>query len=271
MKTSLGYTLPSDRLRQKATVSILVALGLVFACVYMGFDPSMIFTEFHFVADLATNMMPPDFSLFWMDKTIVMAIVESLSMAFLGTVVGGLLALGFAVLGARDTMPFRGVRLAMRFVMSIVRIVPYLMVILIFVATVGVGAYAGMLTLVFLTAGNFGQLFMEIIEGSEKSPADAIYCVGASRGQVIRYALFPQILPSLIANLFYAFDVNLRAGIALGIFGGGGVGFQLFMAMRVLHYRDAFALICLTVLLIVLMERVSDLLRKRLLGKGILK
>jgi len=39
----------------------------------------------------------------------------------------------------------------------------------------------------------------------------------------------------------------------------------------VLHYRDALALVCLTIILIVLMERLSDALRGRLIGRGTLK
>jgi phosphonate transport system permease protein len=81
-------------------------------------------------------------------------------------------------------------------------------------------------------------------------------------------SILPQTLPSFTANLFYAYDINIRAAIGLGIFGGGGIGFQLFQAMRLLHYRDALALICVTVLLIVLTEKMSDALRGQLLGRG---
>jgi phosphonate transport system permease protein len=128
-----------------------------------------------------------------------------------------------------------------------------------------------MLALVLTTMGTFGQLFTEIIENSEPAPADAIYSVGATRAQVIRFVILPQVLPSFTANLFYAFDINIRVAISLGIFGGGGVGFQLFQAMRVLHYHDALALILLTVVLIVGSEKLSDLLRSRLLNQGALK
>jgi hypothetical protein len=38
-----------------------------------------------------------------------------------------------------------------------------------------------------------------------------------------------------------------------------------------LHYRDALALICLTMGLIILTEKMSDALRARLLGRGALK
>jgi ABC-type phosphate/phosphonate transport system permease subunit len=86
--------------------------------------------------------------------------------------------------------------------------------------------------------------------------------VGAGRWQVIRYAVMPQVLPVVVGRSFYAFDVNLRAAIALGVYGGGGVGFELQLAMKVLRYADAFALILLIILLITGMERVSDAVRR---------
>ncbi len=176
-----------------------------------------------------------------------------------------------AFFSAANTMPLLAVRLLVRAILSFLRVIPSLFIILIFVAAVGLGPFAGMLTLVFSTIGTFGQLFTEIIENTQHEPADAIYATGATRWQVIRYVILPQTLPSFTANFFYAYDINIRSAIGLGIFGGGGIGFQSFQAMRLLHYRDALALICLTVLLIVLTEKMSDALRGQLLGDGAFK
>jgi phosphonate transport system permease protein len=271
MKITTHYTLSPAGYRQRATIFTGLAIGIGLACVVMGFDPSMLFTEFHYLVDLGKSMSPPNLPLLWTDRTIFMALLETLSMAFLGTLVGGSMAVVLAFLAAANTMPFRGIRMLVRVCLSLQRVIPSLFVILIFVAAVGLGPFAGMLTLMLSTVGTFGQLFMEIIENTEPAPADAVYAAGATRWQVIRYVILPQTLPSFTANFFYAYDVNVRAAIGLGIFGGGGIGFQLFQAMRLLHYRDALALICLTVLLIVLTEKMSDTLRARLLGGGSLK
>jgi phosphonate transport system permease protein len=95
--------------------------------------------------------------------------------------------------------------------------------------------------------------------------------VGANPLQVIRYAVIPQVLPSVVANGFYAFDVNMRAAIALGVYGGGGIGFELQLAMKVLRYPDVLALILLVIVLITGMERISDLIRRSLLRSDTLK
>ena len=93
----------------------------------------------------------------------------------------------------------------------------------------------------------------------------------ASKLQVIKYCIIPQVLPSFTANLFYAFDVNLRSAIGLGIFGGGGIGFEIHMAMKMLRYKDALALILFTIILISIFEKFSDYLRAQILNEQTLK
>lgn len=271
MKRSEHYILPSVRYKQRVTVFSILSVVIAGTCIYLDFNPLQLFTEFHYVADLIKSMLPPHFGLIWNSSTIPFAILETICMAFLGSFAGGGLAIGIAFMAANNTMPFRVVRVMARAVLAVARVIPPLIIILIFVVAIGLGAFAGMLTLVIGTIGSFGQLFTDIIENTESAPAEAIYSVGASRWQVVRYVIFPQVLPSFIANLFYSYDYNLRAAIGLGIFGGGGIGFQLFLAMRVLQYRDALALVCLTVILIVAMEKISDRLRERIIGGSLTK
>jgi phosphonate transport system permease protein len=271
MKAPLPYTLPSVRYRRKVTIFTLVVIGTTLTCIYLGFDPLMLFTEFHYVVDLAGNMLPPNFDMFWSNRHIGWAILETICMAFLGTIFGGSIAFVLAFLAAANTMPVRIIRQLVRVCLSLMRVIPGLVIILVFVVAIGLGPFAGMLTLVWTTIGTFGQLFTQIIENTEPATAEAIYSIGASRTQVIRYSIIPEIFPSFIANLLYSFDINMRTALALGIFGGGGIGFELYMAMRVLRYKDALALICFTIVLITIIEKLSDHLRKKILGAGSLK
>jgi phosphonate transport system permease protein len=265
------FNLPSQKYRRKMTFFSVAAIAVGLACVYTNFNPLGIFLEFHYVRDLLGEMMPPNYHVLSDNSSTAMAILQTLSMAFLGSLYGGIIAVVIAFLAASNTMPFRAVRLAARFVLSFLRVIPILVIILIFVIAVGPSTFAGMLTLVIVTIGNFGKLFMEIIENVDNPPAEAIFSVGASRMQVIRYSVIPAILPTLIANLIFAFDVNIRAAIGLGIFGGGGIGFQLQLAKSVLHYKDVTAIVSLIILLVILTEKLSDYLRRKILGEGKLK
>src|SRR5262249_8755704 len=120
---------------------------------------------------------------------------------------------------------------------------------------VGIGSFAAMLTLLLRSIGMFGKLFADAIEQIDAGPVEATAATGAGRLQIVRYAVLPQVAPSIVANVFYAFDVNLRLAVALGVFGGGGIGFELYLARSVLRYRDMLACLVLVIVMINVMER----------------
>ena len=271
MNTLDSIILPSQQYRKRMTTATLIIIVVVGVCIYLGFDPLLLFTEFHYVRALIDDMLPPNFSLLWTNKMIGYSILQTMGMAFLGTLIGGVLAIVLAFLSASNTTPSPALSLIIRTLLSIERVIPNLIIVLVFVIAVGLGAFAGMLTLVLGTVGIFGKLFAETIENIDLGPAESIDAVGATRLQVIRYAIIPQVMPSMIAGVLYAFDINMRAAIGLGIFGGGGIGFELHMAMRMLRYQDALPLILFTIVLVIAVEKISDALRKRLLGEGKLK
>ncbi|MDZ7825344.1 MAG: ABC transporter permease subunit [Gammaproteobacteria bacterium] len=93
---------------------------------------------------------------------------------------------------------------------------------------------------------------------------ESLRVVGATRLQVIRYGVMPQVAPSFIANTFYLFEINVGGAVALGVFGGGGIGFSLHIANQTLNYPHMLAYILLIVVLVTFAEKVSDFLRRRL-------
>ena len=117
-----------------------------------------------------------------------------------------------------------------------------------------------------MASGADRKLFADAIERVDVPPVESIQALGASRLQVIRYGILPLAAPSIVANLFYAFEVNLRGAVALGVFGGGGLGFELDLARAVLRYRDMLACLLLIVVMITVTERLADRVRRRLLA-----
>lgn len=263
--------LPSERYKKNAAYLSLLLIVVVGLCRYFEFEPLLLFTDFHYLVDLVGEMTPPNFAVLWTKANIFSSILQTISMAFLGTLFGGITALLLALLAARNTTPHPALRLLIRTLLSVERVIPGLVVLLIFLIIVGLGPFAGMLSLWIGTIGMFGKLFADSIEAVDYDPVEAVLSVGASKLQAIRFAVIPQVMPSIIANFFYAFDINLRAAIGLGVFGGAGVGYEINMAMRLLRYRDALALIFFTIVLVFLFEKVSDTLRSRILGRDMLR
>lgn len=257
--------LPSRKLRLivLSLVAAIALLWLLFA--FLGLSPASFEVDFRFVVDMAQQMLPPHLSLLWTQQSIFLSLVDTLAMAFLGTIAGGALALLLAFFAATNTAPHPLVRLLARTLLIANRSVPQLIVVLVLLIAVGIGPFAGVLTLIFGSVGMYGKFFADTIEQADKGTLESVESVGATRLQTIRFAVLPQVMPSFVANLFYAFDYNLRAAIPLGVFGGGGIGFELAFANGLLHYKDVLAYTILIIILISSMERISDWVRRGIL------
>ena len=214
------------------------------------------------------HMFPPR----WEDfPGLIVPALETVQIAFVGTVLGVALALLIGLLAAANLSPHRAVRELARGALTAERALPDLIIILFFVAIVGLGAFPGVMAVAVCSVGMLGKLFADAFEEVDPKPLEAMAAVGATKLQIIRYAVLPQVIPSLIANTLYRFDVNIRMSIFLGVVGAGGIGFRLVMAMRLLQYREAMASILVILLLVVICEKFSDAFRRRILGQEVLR
>lgn len=158
------------------------------------------------------------------------AMLESVAIAWIGTIVGALFSLPCGILAARNMTPL-AIYIPMRFILSIIRAVPELVfAVAIFIPLLGVGpahmggAMAGAFALGISSIGTLSKLISEAIEGVDPGPLEASRASGATHVQMIRWAVLPQVMPEVIAIWLYRFEVNIRASAILGALGAGGIG-----------------------------------------------
>ena len=120
-----------------------------------------------------------------------------------------------------------GVYYAVRTALNFFRSIDTLVYALLFVAAVGLGPFPGMLAVVAYTTTSLAKLYSETIEGIEPGPVDAIRATGATRLQVLRFGVLPQVLPLFLSYVLYRFESNVRAATVLGFVGAGGIGLYL--------------------------------------------
>ena len=116
-----------------------------------------------------------------------------------------------------------------------------------------------------------GKLVGDAVEEIDLHTVESVASVGATRSQVIRYAVLPQVLPSLVANSMFRFEVNIRASVLLGAVGAGGIGYELTVAMTQLEYRKAIVAALVSFSLVFVAERCSDFIRRRVLAGDVLQ
>jgi len=218
--------------------------------------------------NLIGHMFPPQWEAF---SRLMGPALETVQIAFVGTVFGAILSFFISLFAASNLSPNKVLREIARGILSTERALPDLIIILLFVAIVGLGPFPGVMALAASSIGMLGKLFADTLEEVDPKPLEAMAAVGATKAQIIRYAVLPQVMPSFIANILYRFDVNIRLSIFLGVVGAGGIGFNLIMSMRLLEYKETLAAIIIILILVVICEKISDTFRKRILGQEVLR
>ena len=194
-------------------------------------------------------------------QTVVGATLETVQMALAGTALALLAAFPLGFLAARNTTPHRLVYLSIRAVLNLVRTVPDLALGLVFVAAVGLGAFAGTLALAIHTATVLAKLLSESVENIDEGIVEAIRATGASYPQILSFAVVPQILPDLISFTLYRLETNIRAASVLGLIGAGGIGYLMNSSFRTFQYQEASAIVLVLIALVMLVDYLSSRLR----------
>jgi phosphonate transport system permease protein len=243
------------------SVVALISVGVIAqACIVVQARPEDLVTGFHGMVDLLSRAMPPAWN--EIGETAWPAL-ETVDLAIFGTVFGVILAVPLSLLAASNVTPARPLYYLARAVIALTRAVPDLVWALLFVTAVGLGPFPGALALAVHSIGMLGRLFAEVIEDMDFGPVEALTLTGASRLQVFTHAVAPGVLPSLLGISLFRFDENLRSSLVLGFVGAGGIGFRLLTAMNLFQYRTVSLLLIATFILVMLAERGSALLRKR--------
>lgn len=194
----------------------------------------------------------------------VQRMAQSLQIALVGTTISFFLALPLGLLAARSHTGIP-VPLALLFkqIPNAIRAFPELILAIFFIATFGPGALPGVLAIAIHSVGMLGKFNAEIVEKIRKEPVEAIQATGASRLQVFRHAIWPQVLPEFLALFIYRFEINVRAASVLGIVGAGGIGSLINEAQS---YR-AWDIVGICLIVIIPVVMVIDFLSARLRKK----
>ncbi|MDF1586894.1 phosphonate ABC transporter, permease protein PhnE [Marinimicrococcus flavescens] len=214
------------------------------------------------MVDLVGRMMPPSTEPGFLWRVTV-RIVETFQIALVGAAIGIVLSLPIAWLGARGVSPLGRGSYLVKALVSLLRTIPDLVWALLFVATVGLGAVAGTMTIMVDTIGFCGRFFAEAMEDAEKEPQEALSAMGAGRGSILAGAILPDIMPSLINSSLFALEKAVRSSVVLGLVGAGGIGQELKVAFDLFQYRNASTIILVIFLIVLAMEFCADKLRAR--------
>jgi phosphonate transport system permease protein len=149
-----------------------------------------------------------------------------------------------------------------KLLLAAVRTVPSLFWGIVFVVAVGLGPAAGALGVALYSLGYLGKLLYETFEGVDPEVLEAVRSVGASPGQLARYALLPEAANGVLAQLLFMFEYNVRASSIMGFVGAGGIGFYLLGYIQLLRYDLLLTALLVTLAVVIAIDRVSAVVRR---------
>ncbi len=196
---------------------------------------------------------------------LLMSLLESLAMAFLGTVLAVVVALPLALLGAGNVIGNMLLRFSVRRLYDGLRGIDTLIWALIFVAAVGMGPFAGILALAVPDIGTLSKLFSEALESADRRQVEAVRAAGANRVLAVRLGLIPQVAPVMLSQILYTLESNARSSTVLGIVGAGGIGLALADRIRINNWDEVAFIVLLILAMVAAIDFVSRRLRLKII------
>lgn len=203
----------------------------------------------------------------WQHGDVWVKLLQTLVMAFLGTLLGAFIGFPLAFLAARNITPNRLLNQAIKRFFDFLRSIDMLIWALFFTRAFGPGPLAGSTAIFFTETGTLGKIYSEALENVDDKPREGVRSTGAPAVLVQRFGVLPEVIPVMVSQTLYQWESNTRGATIIGAVGAGGIGLKLWEAMRT---NANWANVCYMVLLILIVvfafDNLSRFLRTRLIG-----
>lgn len=242
-------------------VILLVVIASWISIEVTGFDLSVIMKRGDQFFVILGQMFPPETAYL---SSIWSPLFDTIKMSLIGSVIGALCAIPFAVLAASNIVHNKLIISITRLFLSLVRTIPTLVIALIATYIFGLGTVAGTTAIAVFTFAYIGKLLYEQIETVDMGAYEAMESFGATKLRSFIAAILPQVLPSYIANCLFCFEGNVRYASILGYVGAGGLGLILNEKVGWREYSSVGMILVTLFVTVMIIEGISHYLRKKL-------
>lgn len=243
-------------------VGIAIVVPFIWAVIGLEISPDRIWRAPGEIWTLLSGMFPPDFD---DSGRIVSKLLESIYIAWIGTMMGAVFSFPLSFMAATNVAP-RWMTIPTRGFLSAIRAFPELILAVILIVPFGLGPFTGALAIGLHSIGTLGKLSSEVIEGVDGGPIEAIGSAGGTLPLQIRYGIVPQAMPTIVAYWLYRFEINIRASAVLGLVGAGGIGAEIVARLSFrADWPKAGAALIATIAVVLIVDAVSSSIRRRII------
>jgi phosphonate transport system permease protein len=213
----------------------------------------------HFGADVA--------DWYWNITGWLKLLLDTVLIAYLGTLIGAGGAFVMAPFATANLAPSGALQWSIKRLFEFCRTVPDLVFALMFVSAFGLGPLAGILAIAIHSFGTLGKLFTEALENIDMKPVEAVRATGGRFVETVRFGALPQVMATFASYALLRFEINVRSSSVVGMVGAGGIGQDLFVAIRKFYYTDVSAILLMIIVAVVVIDLATEQIRHRLSGQ----
>ena len=260
------YTLENGKTVQKkasrAPLAVIILLAMTVLSVRItGFNFKTLAERGGQFFKMLQDMFPPKWS--YMNK-IWGPLSDTIKMSLLGSVVGAVLSIPFAMLASTNVVKNRVVVSVTRVFFSLVRTLPTLVIALVATYIWGLGTLAGTIAIGVFSFAYMGKILYEEIETVDMGSFEAMEAMGATKVRAFITAIIPQVMPSFLSNSLFNFEGNVRYAAILGYVGAGGLGLILNEKVGWREYPSVGMILIALYVTVFFIETISRAIRRRL-------
>ncbi|MGN0070681.1 MAG: phosphonate ABC transporter, permease protein PhnE [Atopobiaceae bacterium] len=251
----------THRASRGPVVAVLIIIVSIISVQVTGFDMTVLAENGGRFWDILFSMFPPNWDYM---PSVWQPLFDTIKMSLLGSFIGSVLVIPFAVAASTNIVHSKVVVALMRLLLSIIRTLPTIVTALIATYIFGLGTLAGTTAIAIFTFAYVGKILYEEIETVDMGAFEAMEAIGAGKVRAFTCAIVPQILPSYLSNCLFCFEGNVRYASILGYVGAGGLGLVLNEGIAWRMYPEVGMVLVALFVTVFIIESISRALRRRL-------
>jgi phosphonate transport system permease protein len=245
------------------SVYLIIVMSLIWSWQSVEVIQEFLYDAPEQLMDMFERMTPMDYAFY--PTTIHDALVETLHIATLGTLITLIFAVPLALLNAPNITPSKTLNWIAQFFLVATRSINSLVWALLFIALFGPGVIAGIMAIAIRSIGFVGKLLSEALAEVNMGTIEALKATGAPWGSILVKGYWPQVMPAFYSIVLFRWDINVRESAVLGLVGAGGIGVVLNDAQNLFQWPKVAMVLVSIFAVVIVAEVVAIQIRKRLI------
>ena len=250
--------------RKKTFTLFFVGVTAIFiiAAVVTNYDMIKGLQSIPKAVDWIAKNFVPDKKAWTRFPNILSKLIETALLSIAVTVCAAIFAFFFSLLGTRIMKVPGWIARIVRIIAAFFRNVPDVVWAILLLFSFGQNILTGFFALFFYSFGTLTRTFIETIDEVSASCIEALCATGATYLQTVFQGVIPSSIPEIVSWILYMIEMNIRSSTLIGILTATGIGALFDLYYKRLDYGSASLVVISIVVLVILIETVSNRLRK---------